>query len=120
MPHTWIGAEYVRVIFGMLMRDGDERMHLLPGAPPSWLEGRGISIGSMPTAYGPLTLSAQQSGSALRLALEPGLRASTKLHVSWPSRRKPARVTIDGLAQNDFDANGIDIGKPFRELTAHW
>jgi hypothetical protein len=120
MPHTWIGAEYVRVIFGMLMRDGDERLHLLPGAPPSWLEGTGISIGGMPTAYGSLTLSAKQSGSELRVALEPGLRPSTKLHVSWPSRRKPARVTVDGLAQNDFDANGIDIGKPFRELTVQW
>jgi hypothetical protein len=108
------------VIFGMLMRDGDTRMHLLPGAPPSWLDGTGISVGGMPTAFGLLTMSAKQTGSSLRVALEPGLRASTKLHVSWPSRQKPTRVTIDGKGQRLFDANGIDVDQPFRELTAQW
>ena len=40
MPHTWIGAEYVRAIFGMLMHEGDERLSLLPGAPPSWVAAK--------------------------------------------------------------------------------
>ncbi|MET0934548.1 MAG: discoidin domain-containing protein, partial [Luteibacter sp.] len=35
MPHTWIGSEYARTIFGMLMREADDGLYLLPGAPPS-------------------------------------------------------------------------------------
>ncbi|HVF16778.1 MAG TPA: hypothetical protein VNA21_07690, partial [Steroidobacteraceae bacterium] len=120
MPHTWIGSEYVRVIFGMLMREGDQRMHLIPGAPPSWLNGTGLSVTKLPTANGPLTMSAKQEGSTLRLKLEPGLRADTKLNVSWPSRQKPTRVTIDGKSAGAFTADGIDIEKPFRELIGHW
>jgi hypothetical protein len=120
MPHTWIGSEYVRAIFGMLMREGDDQMHLIPGAPPSWLEGNGLSVGKLPTAYGPLSMSAQQDRNTLRLRLEPGLRATTKLQVAWPTRQRPASVTIDGVAQTIFTADGIEIAKPFRELIAKW
>jgi hypothetical protein len=120
MPHTWIGAEYVRVIFGMLMHEADDRLHLIPGAPPGWFVGQGLSVGRMPTAYGPLTMSARQQGTTLRLALEPGLGAATKLRIAWPSRQKPKSVTIDGAAQSGFTADGIDVAKPFRELVAQW
>jgi F5/8 type C domain len=120
MPHTWIGSEYVRVIFGMLMREGDDRLHLIPGAPPSWLGGSGISVGGMPTAYGRLTMQAKQEGSMLGIQLEPGLRSMTKLHVSWPSRQRPKSVTIDGQTHTNFTADGIDVEKPFRVLSAQW
>jgi hypothetical protein len=120
MPHTWIGAEYVRVIFGMLMREGDERLHLVPGAPPSWLDGPGLSVAKLPTAYGSLTMSAKQDGNSMRMRLEPGLRANTKINVAWPSRQKPSRVTIDGKAASAYTADGIDIDRPFRELIAQW
>jgi len=120
MPHTWIGAEYVRVIFGMLMREDDDRMRLIPGAPPSWLAGPGLSVGKLPTAYGQLTMSAKQDGSTLRVALDPGLQPNSKLHVAWPSRQKPKRVTIDGKKQNKYNADGINVNKPFRELIAQW
>ena len=33
MPHTWIGSEYARAIFGMLMHEGDDTLSLLPGTP---------------------------------------------------------------------------------------
>ena len=39
MPHTWIGAEYGRTLFGMLMREDDDALSLLPGTPPSWVAG---------------------------------------------------------------------------------
>lgn len=120
MPHTWIGAEYVRAIFGMLMREGNDRMHLLPGAPPSWLEGPGLKVGKLPTAFGALTLSAQQQGATLTVKLEPGLRPATKFHLSWPSRKRPTTVKVDGVTQQHYDANGIMIPKAFRGLVAQW
>jgi hypothetical protein len=120
MPHTWIGAEYARTLFGMLFREGDARLELLPGAPPSWLEGDGLSIDGLPTAYGTLTMRAHQAGRGLELSLGRGLRDGTALHVSWPSRTRPSSVRIDGRAIHDFDAGGIAVDRPFRELVAEW
>lgn len=120
MPHTWIGAEYVRTIFGMLMHEGDDSLHLLPGAPPQWLQGDGLSVQALPTSYGKLSISARRQGNAMRLTLGPGLQDGTKLYVSWPTREQPVSVTIDGNIAKEFTADGIEIRQPFRELVAQW
>src|SRR5262249_5774465 len=44
MPHTWIGSEYVRTIFGMLLQERDDTLALLPGTPPAWVGGEGLRI----------------------------------------------------------------------------
>ena len=120
MPHTWIGAEYVRAIFGMLMHEADDGLDLLPGVPPSWVAGEGLSVDKLPTAYGALSMSARQQGSTLRVKLEPGVRDGTAVRVSWPTRERPTRVTIDGQPASDYSADGIDLKQPFRELVAEW
>jgi hypothetical protein len=120
MPHTWIGAEYARAIFGMLMREEDERLLLLPGAPTSWLQSEGLSVAALPTAFGKLSMSARQQANTLRLTLEPGIIAKTQLQVWWPNRQRPSRVTIDGKPQTKFTNDHIDVDQPFRELIAEW
>jgi hypothetical protein len=120
MPHTWIGAEYARTIFGMLMREDDETLQLLPGAPPSWVAGPGLHVDRLPTAYGPLTLSARRRDDTLDVSLGSGLRAGSAVRVWWPSRTRPSRVIVDGVAVDAYDAGGIDLPKPFRTLQATW
>jgi hypothetical protein len=120
MPHTWIGSEYARAIFGMLMREEDDRLLLLPGTPPSWVQGTGLSVTALPTAFGKLSMAAREEGQSLRVTLQPGLQPSTKLTVVWPNRRTPTRVTVDGKRVDNAHANGIDIERPFKELIAHW
>ena len=120
MPHTWIGAEYARAIFGMLMHEADDGLDLLPGAPPSWVAGEGLSVQKLPTAYGMLSMSARRQGDALRVTLAPGVRESTALRVSWPSRERPRSVLVDGREVTDYDAAGIRLERPFRELVARW
>ncbi len=120
MPHTWIGSEYVRCIFGMLMREDGRRLRLLPGAPPAWLAGEGIRIGELPVAYGSLTITARQQDEKLQLTLGPGLNEGTQTSVSWPSRVKPVRVTVDGKVVANYDENGIDLDRPFKKLIAQW
>lgn len=120
MPHTWIGAEYARAIFGMLMHEGDDRLQLLPGTPPSWVAGAGLSVSELPTAYGKLSMTARQDGDRLRVVLGPGLREKTSLQLSWPSRRRPTRVVVDGRPAVDYSAEGIRLDRPFKELTAQW
>jgi hypothetical protein len=120
MPHTWVGAEYVRALFGMLMHEEDDRLDLLPGVPPSWVAGEGLRISELPTAFGTLSMSARQDGTVMRVLLEPGLRDNTPLEVDWPGRRRPVAVTVNGQGRVDYSADGIRLERPFRELVAHW
>jgi hypothetical protein len=120
MPHTWIGAEYARALFGMLMREDDDRLVLLPGATSAWVEGTGVRLDALPTARGKLTMSARRDAAGLRVTLGSGLAEGTKLRVMWPERRRPVRVVVDGQAAQDFTADGIDVDRVFRELLAQW
>lgn len=120
MPHTWIGAEYVRLIFGMLMHEADDHLSLLPGVPTSWLAGEGIRLAELRTAYGRLTMSARMDSNRLHLELGPGLLPSIPVRVSWPSRQRPQRVWVDGQPRTDHTADGIRVDRVFRELVAQW
>lgn len=119
MPHTWIGSEYVRTIFGMLLQERDDALALLPGTPPAWLAGDGLRIDGLPTAYGKLSMSARQQGASLQVTLDSQSRAGA-VFVYWPQRQKPRRVSVDGKMQDTFDADGISLNAPFRRLVAEW
>ncbi|MCD9031286.1 discoidin domain-containing protein [Luteimonas sp. Y-2-2-4F] len=120
MPHTWIGAEYARTLFGMLLHEGDDGLRLLPGAPPDWLAGDGIALRALPTAFGSLTLRARQDAATLHLDLGDGLPADLPVQVWWPSRTRPQRVLVDGADARDYDARRIVLPRPFRTLEARW
>ena len=120
MPHTWIGAEYGRTLFGMLMREDDDALSLLPGTPPSWLVGDGLAVERLPTAFGTLQMDAVQRGNTLKVTLGKGLRKHAAVRVWWPSRTRPIQVWVDGRNVQDFDAKGVLISKPFRTLEAIW
>ncbi|MDH1192759.1 discoidin domain-containing protein [Stenotrophomonas sp. GD03958] len=120
MPHTWIGAEYGRTLFGMLMREDDDALSLLPGTPPSWVGGDGLAVERLPTAYGTLQMQARQRDGMLTVTLGKGLRSGTALKVWWPARTMPKTVRVDGRSVSDFDAEGVRLAKPFRTLEARW
>jgi len=120
MPHTWIGAEYARTLIGMLLHEGDDGLRLLPGAPPAWLTGDGLSVSALPTAFGPLTMTAKQSGDRLDVTLGDGLQDDLPVQVTWPSRTRPASVRVDGRAVEDYGARGVQLAKPFERLEATW
>lgn len=120
MPHTWIGAEYGRTLFGMLMREDDDALSLLPGTPPSWVAGDGLAVERLPTAYGTLQMQARQRDGMLTVTLGKGLRSGTAVKVWWPARTMPKTVRVDGHSVSDFDAEGVRLAKPFKTLEARW
>lgn len=120
MPHTWIGAEYGRTLFGMLMREDDDALSLLPGIPPSWVAGDGLAVERLPTAYGTLQMQARQRDGTLVVTLGDGLRNGTAVKVWWPERTIPKSVRVDGRSVTAFDAEGVRLEKPFRTLEARW
>ncbi|HFF2844004.1 TPA: discoidin domain-containing protein [Stenotrophomonas maltophilia] len=120
MPHTWIGAEYGRTLFGMLMREDDDALSLLPGTPLSWVAGDGLAVERLPTAYGTLQMQARQRDGTLTVTLGKGLRSGTAVKVWWPARTMPKTVRVDGHSVSDFDAEGVRLAKPFKTLEARW
>lgn len=120
MPHTWIGAEYGRTLFGMLMREDDDALSLLPGTPPSWVAGDGLAVERLPTAYGMLQMQARQRDGTLTVTLGKGLRSGTAVKVWWPARTMPKTMRVDGRSVSDFDAEGVRLAKPFKTLEARW
>jgi hypothetical protein len=120
MPHTWIGSEYARTIFGMLMREADDGLYLLPGTPQAWVAGEGLSVAKLPVAYGSLTMTARREDRRLTVTLGEGIEPGTAMRVYWPDRVKPAKVTIDGKAAADWDADGVKLVRPFHTLVAEY
>lgn len=120
MPHTWIGAEYARTLYGMLLREDEDTLVLLPGTPAAWLAGEGVAIDALPTAFGKLGMSARQADGRLRLTLAPGLRADTALQIAWPNRQRPREVRVDGQRVEHYDAAGLRVARPFHTLDARW
>ncbi|HGM5119695.1 discoidin domain-containing protein [Stenotrophomonas maltophilia] len=120
MPHTWIGAEYGRTLFGMLMREDDDALSLLPGTPQSWVASDGLAVERLPTAYGTLQMQARQRDGTLTVTLGKGLRSGTAVKVWWPARTMPKTVRVDGHSVSDFDAEGVRLAKPFKTLEARW
>ncbi|WP_288469583.1 discoidin domain-containing protein [uncultured Stenotrophomonas sp.] len=120
MPHTWMGAEYGRTLFGMLMREDDDALSLLPGTPPSWVAGDGLAVERLPTAYGTLQMQARQRDGTLTVTLGKGLRSGTAVKVWWPARTMPKTVRVDRHSVSDFDAEGVRLAKPFKTLEARW
>lgn len=120
MPHTWIGSEYARTIFGMLMREADDGLYLLPGTPPSWVAGKGLSVSRLPVAYGSLSMTARRDGKTFTVTLDKGIRSSTPVRVFWPDRVRPAKVTVDGESLRNWDADGVRLAKPFHTLVAEY
>jgi hypothetical protein len=120
MPHTWVGAEYVRAVIGMLMQENARGLELLPGAPPAWVAGEGMVIDHLATAFGALSMSAQQDDSALHVRLGAGLSPTTEVFVRWPTRQRPKSVSVDGKPYGDFSEEGVRLPRPFHELLASW
>jgi hypothetical protein len=58
MPHTWVGSGFLNTIALMLVKEQQDRLVLLDGAPASWLNAQGINLQNRPTPFGTINLSA--------------------------------------------------------------
>jgi hypothetical protein len=111
VPHSWIGAEYVLAVLGMLAYEspGDGSLVLAAGVSEAWLDGEGALVERLPTWWGPLGYRLRREGpGALRLDLAPGLRVPPGGIVVRPPLARPlAGVEGDGVAS--FDARGATL-----------
>jgi hypothetical protein len=105
MPHTWVGAGFVRSLRAMLAyeREEDGALVLAAGVPAEWLaENGGVSVKRLPTHYGVLTYTLRADGpGALRLRLSGDLAVppgGIVVQPPLPGPLKTASVNGRGLA----------------------
>ena len=99
MPHAWISSDYIRSTLDLLVyeRDRDHALVLAAGAPTAWLEGEGVGVTGVRTAYGPLTYNLRQMRDGWLLTLDGQVKPSGGFVIQWPAgETPPARVRIDG------------------------
>ena len=109
VPHSWIGAEYVLAVLGMLAYEShaDASLVLAARVSEAWLAGKGVEVEGLPTWWGPLGYRLWREGDAtLRLELAPGLRTPPGGIVVRPPL---ARAEGEGVAS--YDARGARLGK---------
>ncbi|MDP9135952.1 MAG: hypothetical protein M3N56_14130, partial [Actinomycetota bacterium] len=111
VPHAWIGAEYVLAVLGMLAyeRPADGALVLAAGVTDAWLDAGAVAVEGLPTWWGPLGYTLRRNGpDGLELELAPGLRPPPGGVIVRPPLRRPlARVEVDGVPVDDFDADGV-------------
>jgi len=88
LPHTWISAEYVLALRSLFAYEleSPHGVVLAAGLAPEWIEGAGVAVKAMPTAYGPLSYSLRRidtrtlrfdiAGIDAPLILRPPLRGA--------------------------------------------
>ena len=99
MPHAWISSDYIRSTLDLLVyeRDRDHALVLAAGVPTAWLEGDGVGVTNVRTAYGPLTYNLREDGGGYLLTLEGTVTPPGGFVIQWPAgETPPARVRIDG------------------------
>ncbi|MDP1913506.1 discoidin domain-containing protein [Brevundimonas sp.] len=112
MPHAWISSDYIRSTLDLLVydRDRDHALVLAAGVPTAWLEGEGVGVTNVRTAYGPLTYNLRQMRDGWLLTLDGQVTPSGGFVIQWPAgETPPARVRIDGRAA---DWNGSELMIP--------
>ena len=138
LPHTWIAAEYVLAVRSLFAyeRDADQSLVLAAGLAPEWLDGAGVQVSGMPTAYGDLSYSLSRLGAntlrfdidagiAGAIVLRPPLAAPTGAPTGAPSGAPAGAprgssmgatlcgVTVNGNAHLDFDGKSVRLsGSP--------
>jgi hypothetical protein len=74
MPHGWVASDFIRSTLDLFAyeREADHSLVLAAGVPESWLDGDGIAIEHLRTAYGELSYTLKRSGKRIELRVDAG------------------------------------------------
>ncbi|HEY8517311.1 MAG TPA: discoidin domain-containing protein [Candidatus Binatia bacterium] len=114
MPHTWVGASFMRSVRTMYAyeRENDAALVLAAGLPLAWLPegGPGVGVKRLPTHYGVLHYRLRRDGpNALLFEISGDLEVPAGGIVLDPPLPAPlAAVKIDGAPQ-DVPQDGVVV-----------
>lgn len=110
LPHTWIAAEYVLALSSMFAYEGveDRSLVLAAGLAAEWIEGAGVEVRELQTAYGALSYTLRSvDAHTLRCTIGGGITA--KILLRPPVGAPLLSVTVNGSAVSDFDEDSVTV-----------
>ncbi|MCB9849992.1 MAG: discoidin domain-containing protein [Phycisphaerales bacterium] len=116
IPHTWVGSAYVSAIRAMFVYESGDRLELLAGVKPEWLnEGKGAELTDFPTFFGNLSLTARITDHRLTVQLTGDAHPSGGFRVHVPFGLTAARAECAGreIAVNN---NTVTLPPAAREV----
>lgn len=114
LPHSWIGAEYIRAVRDLFAYEDGDALILAAGLPAAWLEGAGVAVENLPTHFGPLSYRLwREPGGALRLQVARGLRLPPgAVRVRPPGNGASADAPANDTVISDLPAD-VTLAAPF-------
>lgn len=116
MPHTWIGASFLRAVRSMFVyeKESDRSLVLAAGLRPAWvMTDPGVAVKRLPTHYGTLsyTLRAEEP-NRLRWKLAGDVQVPPGQIVLEPPLPAPLKsVTVNGRPIETFTAERALVGE---------
>jgi hypothetical protein len=112
LPHTWVGADFLRSaadLFGY-ERDTDSALVVGAGLDSAWLAGDGVRVRGLDTWWGPLRYTVRWDGSVARFRLQAGLLVPPGgVVVRPPLARAARRVLLDGVEVPPDSGTGVVV-----------
>jgi hypothetical protein len=101
MPHAWVSSDFIRSALDLFAyeREAEQSLVLGAGLRLEWLEGPGVALQGLSTAYGRLgyTLARSAGGEGWTLNIQPGLRdVPGGLRLLWPGDAAPPQASHRG------------------------
>jgi hypothetical protein len=95
MPHAWISSDYIRSVLDMFAygREADQALVLAAGIPASWLEGKGVALRGLRTAYGLLDFSISRAGARVIVSVS-GVSPPGGCVLPWPWPGSPSETSV--------------------------
>ena len=117
LPHTWIAAEYVLALRSLIAyeREADGALILAAGLAGAWLDGEGVQVRDMPTAYGNLSYSLRRL-DARTLRCEIAAAPRVRILLRPPLERPISRVLIEGRPLEGVAGDAVEIPRTPAEV----
>jgi hypothetical protein len=112
LPHTWVGADFLRSVADMFAyeREADSALVLGAGIAEAWLEEPGVAVRGLSTWWGVLTFVARREGERVRVAIGEGVRVPPGgIVVVSPRQRPPSRATVDGVSVTPDGSGSVTV-----------
>jgi hypothetical protein len=124
MPHTWIGAEFIRAVRGLFVYEdeAEDAPVLAAGVSSDWLENEGVSVKELPTHYGKLSYALRKGGeNTLHLTLHGEFsRQPAKILLKPPLPGPIRSVTVNGYPTQAFGADEVTLGAAPAEVVIEY